>query len=625
MDIALNRLSAESLMALQAYCMNLLDAHKNYGELRSKAEVIDTDYYRYQTESDRKAGEQHVGVTVDNLVIPIVISQVDSFVGYMAETYLSGYPLFPVVSSPDTLELADKMEAVIDEHATLGGYARELLKAFHSGMRYNFMPILSEWCELPSYSAVPDVLNAKNATKIQESVKGFTKIKSLNLYNTVWDYRFSPADNSTRGDVVGYIDRASKMEVRMLMLQLQRKRIAYQQDKWSQIPSGATSSIYWTDVPQVSQYITNNRNKGMDWNDWLGIRDPGVSGRKVLLKQGSYEVDVLYVRIIPDEYNISVPSPKYPQIFKCYLLNGQLLIGVERVISPFSRMPIEIGMPIEDNFGLQTPSIAEAQGGFQVAASTLFNIRIQAARRAVADRGIFNEDMIRSVDINSPLATAKVPARLRGLGENAKLSDAYMPIPFQSQGLELTISNINDVMRYSDVLSGLNKPQQGQFQKGNKSVDEWRDTMGNADNRLRLPVLNTEFQVMVALKETIKFNLFMHPSAGIYTNNKSGEGVKVSPDDFNKMQEAGLKFRIADGYTPKSKMAGTDVISSMLQSILASPILLQLFGNQAPRMVAHLMQLMGVRDFAQYAPAELTQVPEPGQNGQPAAAAGQPQ
>ena len=57
-------------------------------------EVVDTEYYRYHAQNEQTAGSTPCSIQVDELIVPIVISQADGFVGYLAELYLSGYPIF---------------------------------------------------------------------------------------------------------------------------------------------------------------------------------------------------------------------------------------------------------------------------------------------------------------------------------------------------------------------------------------------------------------------------------------------------------------------------------------------------------------------------------------------------
>jgi hypothetical protein len=616
METGLSRLNGESVKALEQYCKRILDAHKAFNDLRYKMEVVDTEYYRYHAQSEQTAGSTPCGIQVDQLIVPIVISQADSFVGYLAELYLSGYPIFPVVSTPTTANIADKMEAIVDTHATVGGYARQFLQGFRQGIKYNFMPILTEWDTMPSYDIVANALSTSNSKNLKMAEKGYTCIKSIDAYNCIWDNRVHPALVSTRGDYTGYIERVTRNEVRALWEKLKGKKIHYNENHLSSLPGVGMESVYYNDPPLVSSYVSSNRNAGgnINWDAWFG----SPNGMKVTgsLKQSMYELTKLYIRCIPADFGINVPHASVPQMFKVYFLNGQKVIGFDRCITPYGRLPLEIGTPLEDQFGLQTPSIAESQVGWQSAATTLFKIRIDAARRAVADRGIFDSEIINPTDINSSHPAAKIPARMRGLTDGKSIKDAYFPIPFQSQGLETVVNDMGAILAFSDQSSGLNAPQRGQFQKGNKSVEEWRDTMGSADNRLRLPALNVEFQSFIPIKEQIKFNLFMYGEAGTYTSSKKGDAYDVTPEDFAEMQEKALMFRIADGYTPKSKMASTDFLTTLLQQILSSPVLAASpYVEYVPGMIAHIAQLAGVRNFSEYAPPQAIQPPQGNTDG----------
>jgi len=90
------RLSAEAQASLLAYCKIVLDLHQRTNELRNKMEFIDIAYARYKytqnntgNGEDPIAGDVPCGVDVDDITVPVVVSQVDSYVGYFADIFLS--------------------------------------------------------------------------------------------------------------------------------------------------------------------------------------------------------------------------------------------------------------------------------------------------------------------------------------------------------------------------------------------------------------------------------------------------------------------------------------------------------------------------------------------------------
>ena len=133
--------------------------------------------------------------------------------------------------------------------------------------------------------------------------------------------------------------------------------------------------------------------------------------------------------------------------------------------------------------------------------------------------------------------------------------------------------------------------------------------MGGADSRLRLPALSLEYQFFTPLKAILKFNIWQNGQDMAVVSQKSGETITI---DIVKLRKAVMSFRVADGYTPKSKLASTEAIIQIMQMISQSPILQQSYGIMLPAIVDHLAQLMGVRGLSEYAPAQQS-VEQPGQ------------
>ena len=109
----------------------------------------------------------------------------------------------------------------------------------------------------------------------------------------------------------------------------------------------------------------------------------------------------------------------------------------------------------------------------------------------------------------------------------------------------------------------------------------------------------------------LKFNIYQYGEDAIVTSQKSGEELTVI---IAQLRKKVLKFRIADGYTPKSKLASTEMITQLMQLIMQAPILQQAYGAGLPNMVAHLAQLGGIRGLDEYNPQVMQQaLPPPGQ------------
>lgn len=588
------RISDQAQKNVLMYMETVSTSNSIRTELYAKMEAIDVAYARFQASNGMDCGQDGCGdlFLQDNIVAPIVISQVDSLVAYLAEVFLTGSPLFPVVSTPAKRKWAEQLETLMDDHALLGGYPRQLLMFLRDAVKYNVGAVECDWDSVDQFSVVSDYMSTEGQA-LKKEQKSITKLKRLDMYNTIWDSNVLPGDVSAEGDFAGYIELLSKTKTKRLLNKFSTQQEAYNVTKAmkSRLVPG-TSSAYVT-PPQVSDFISARKpNATVDWDAWF---DGGPKAGAI--REGTYEKFTLYARIIPEDFAIIAPQPRTPQIWKFVSLNG-VLVHAKRIISAYDRLPILFGQPLEDGLGYQTQSVAETQIPIQEAATTMFNIRFSAARRAVSDRALYDPTMIRPEDVNNASPAPKIPVTINPLGQKG-LESAYRQIPYDMRGTETAFQDIAGLVDFSKQLSGLNAPQQGQFQRGNKSVREWTDTMGGSDGRLRLPALCMEHQVFVWIRFIIVLNIFQYGEDAIVVSQKNGEVLEVKIEELRKQV---LSFRTADGYTPKSKLAATDVLMSGMNLLLNAPILQQAYGPMLPAMFAHMMQLGGVRGLEEYAP-----------------------
>jgi hypothetical protein len=599
--------SIDAQTKLKEFFARVITEHSKYNDYFNKMEVIDTAYARYVTNTDPTTGivtgegidaaTQPVGVVnMPSTTPPVVVSQVDSMVAYLADVYLSGYPLFPVVSNPSNKKEAEQLEVMMDDHALLGGYARQILMFFKDGIKYNISALEADWTAIEQYS-VSDTLLDPGTKVVKKDNKSYTKLKRLDMYNTIWDRTVAPGDISAEGDYAGYVTMLTRTKLKRMLNRLGNDNEVFNIKE--AIASVGGESIY-RQHPQISEYVSSRKpTSGMDWGRYI----TGASSKDSGIGTDNSELFTLYARIIPKDFGMVVPMENTPQIWKFLYVNQQVLVQAKRIISAYDYLPILFGQPIEDGLGYQTQSIAEANIPFQEAAKTLFNIRFNSARRAVSDRALYDPDLISQSDVNAPVPAAKIPVKTNRLDSGRRIVDAYHPIPFDPRGTDTAIQDGMMIVNFGKELSGLNSPMQGQFQKGNKSVQEWNDTMGGADARLRMPALTLEYQVFYPLKEIIKLNIFQYGQDAILTSQKSGESVEVSIANLKKKV---LAFRIADGYTPKSKLASTDAITMLMQMATQSPVLQESMGPAMPQVFGHLAQLLGVRGLEEYLPNQQT-------------------
>lgn len=600
-----------------AFVKSIIARRNTNEELRTKMEIIDQAYARYKGDDQLDQGLDATGRDVagteccgnvfgqDNIVAPIVVAQVDSMVAYLADVFLSGYPLFPVVSPPGKRKWAEQLETLIDDHANLGGYVRQILMMLKDGVKYNISAIEVDWSSIEQFSVSSDFTES-TGRKVERTAKAFNKLKRLDPYNILYDLACNPGDVAAEGDYAGYLEVISKTKLKRLTTKMNKEgkgmNFKAALNSFRNLPHAPTSDVASGNYrihPSVSEYITaRSPSQQTDWAVYLGKPAQGKRDIINLYDGSSYEKCTVYARILPSDLGIKAPNPHITQIWKFVIINMTTVIEATRIISAYDYLPILFGQPMEDGLGLQTQSTAEGSIPFQEAATTLFNIRFAAARRSISDRALYNPDLINPSDVNSPTPAPKIPVRLKTL-TNATLDSAYKPIPFDMRGTESTINDARVIVGFSQELSGINGPQQGQFQKGNKSVTEWNDTLAGSDNRLRLPAMTLECQVFSPMKQMMALNIFQYGENAQIVSQRTGTVIDINVDELRNQV---LSFRIADGYSPKSKLASVEALGTGMNMLMNSPILQESFGSSLPNMFLHMMQLAGVRDMEQYSP-----------------------
>jgi hypothetical protein len=225
-----------------------------------------------------------------------------------------------------------------------------------------------------------------------------------------------------------------------------------------------------------------------------------------------------------------------------------------------------VAQPLEDGLGYQTKSLAQNSAPFQSVGSALVNSAIHSRKRALADRGLYDPSRIDAKSINNDSASAKIPVRPSAYGR--PLNEAYYPIPYQDQQSAQAMSDLQVMMNLNDQVAGSNRAQQGQFQKGNKTLFEYQNVMGNADARQQNTSLLLESQFFVPLKEIIKLNVLQYQAPATVFSRAVEREVTVDPVT---LRQANVIFKVSDGQLPASKQMNSESFTAAAQAISSSP------------------------------------------------------
>jgi len=572
------RLSDKSQKAVVAFNRSCCSLVNNQWNLREQLRAADLAYMR---ELDITVANQRAKIAnsygdadrYQNVTVPVILPAVEAAVTYQTSVFLSGDPIFDVVSSPKYIDEAKQLAAVIANQSVRGGWKRHLQMFFRDGFKYNLSAIETSWCREVTAAIETDVAFSGKEGKPKEIIWEGNALKHLSLYNCFFDTRVAPTEMHSKGEFFGYHEMVSRIELKQRIAALPE---AIMDNIVTAFESGTVDVGYGSNyntpgnfyIPPINPKAIIDSNSSVattNWFDWAGIVAQGSDARKIQYKN-MYQLTTLYGKILPSDFGIRVPSPNTPQIWKFLIVNGQTVIYAERQTNAHNWIPVLMGQPLEDGLAYQTKSLLQNVSPMQSVSSALMNSVIAARRRAISDRGLYDPSRVTEAAINSTNPSAKIPVRPSAFGK--PLSEAYFPIPFRDDQSGIMMQQIGQLQGMANNIAGQNPARQGQFVKGNKTLHEYSDVMAHANGRDQMTSILLEDQVFMPMKYMLKINIMQYQGGVSIYDRKSETEINVDPVALRKSV---VEFKVSDGLTPSDRLINAESFQVALQVLGSSP------------------------------------------------------
>jgi len=566
----LTKKSQEALLQYHHQCYDLQSRNWN---IREQMEKIDRAYMR---ENDFTAEQQKAKLSnrygdptkFQNITVPVVMPMVEAAVTYQSSVFLTGHPIFGVVSNPQNMDAALQMETVIEDQSTRGGWVRELMLFFRDGFKYNLAALEINWDRSVTAALETDLGFSTSQARPKEVIWEGNTLRRRDPYNLIFDTRVSPSEIYWKGEFAGYTEIFSRIQLKSFIAALPDKMVdniipAFESGLgFSGLSTFAADGGFF--IPQLNPDALLDRDPRTttNWMAWAGISG---TDQKIKYKD-MYEVTTLYAKILPSDFGMKVPAPNTPQIWKFIYVNHNILIYAERQTNAHGFLPMLFSQPLEDGLDYQTKSLATNVTPVQDITTAMWNSVIAARRRAISDRGIYDPSRIAEHHINNENPAAKIPVRPAAYGK--PVNEAYYPIPFRDDQSGILMQETQQLLQFANVITGQNPVRQGQFVKGNKTLREFESVMSNANGRDQMTSMLLEAQIFVPLKEIIKLNILQYQGGTSLFNRELEKQVTIDPIQLRK---AVLDFKISDGLTPSDKLINSDTLQVAMQVIGSSP------------------------------------------------------
>lgn len=583
----LSKVSQQGLLKFHEQAVQL---QGNSWNIRGILEEADKAYMREQDKTVENSRAKLANAYGDstrfqNIEVPVVKPLVEAAVTYQTSVFLTGQPILGVVSDPAYIDEALQFQTILENQAFRGGWVSELISHFRNGFKYNIAGLEVDWKREKVPSLETDIGFSTRQAKPTEQIWEGNCIRNLDMYNTIFDLRVPPTEVHKIGEFAGYTKLYSRIGLKQFIAELPDKIVANIvpafESQLGAISGGDSAGTYY--IPKLNpKALTEDGGRGeFNWLAW-----GGENSKEGIQYKNAYEVTVLYVRILPSDFQIRVPQASTPQVWKIIIVNHQVIIYAERLTNAHGWIPILFSQPYEDGLGYQTKSLLQDVSPMQSLSSALANSWIASRRRAIGDRCLYDPSRVASEHINSPNPSAKIPVRPSAYGK--PVGEAVYQFPFRDDQVGTIMQEMQQVQQFAYSVSGQNQAKQGQFVKGNKTLHEYADVMGHANGNDQKTALLLEAQLFTPLKEILRLNILQYQGAATLLSEEKKKAVKIDPLALRK---AVLKFKVSDGLIPADKLINGDSWTTAMQVIGSNPQVGQSY-NFAP-MFSYLMKTQG--------------------------------
>lgn len=588
MPLPSKKLRPDSQKALVEYMENCYK-RLNLNSIRKRYEEIDLAMQLESREAKEQTKERadYTQLTELGVIQPFV----STVKGFLVDLFLQNQPVFkPISADPNLTGAVKQMEALITEHAEQYKWARHLALVFNDLPKYNFGVIDVQWKQEEITVPSTDRATREDGKAVLKTIERvgntFTR---WDPYNTFYDDTVPIAELHERGEFLGHIENISMIEVvkRFNELTMNGGKIMNADEVFK---TSVNPNRYFT--PAILDGA-NVAPKGYQQHFTPATAATKISRRPYSLGNltNVYEWVTLYTRIIPSMWGIVVGKANSVQVWKLQYCNNMLVSAqpLDEVHGYFSAVAVQI---TEEGLNEQTKTLAELTIPVQNLQNRMHHNRLSALARNIGGRYAYVEGAVSRSDITNPDPRTPIAVRPNSWSKNIK--DLLTEIPFTDTSGASFINEMEYLNTRGERLMRLNRAQQGQFQKGNKTLGEFKEIMGNANADLRVMALLVEISLMAVLKSIVRNNIFQYqPPVDVV----GSDGVRqtVNPAE---LRDASLKFKMADGLIVKEDLVDIQVLREFMQFAATDQTMQQTY--DVPGILAFIYTSQGNVDLSSF-------------------------
>lgn len=548
--------------------------------LHSKDLQVQEDAMRGVCYDPEKAEKMYQAAPV---VVPVAGPITDTATAALVNIFLATPEIFPIAQQPNKEAVVESFNALLRRFATSFKWRANLTEAIAKGVRHNITAVEVGWKRRTVKKLTNELSAAGELVTKDVAEEGFA-IQALDINNTFWDLSVYPEQVSEAGDYAGYVKRATVVQLVSLLKELDSPLLKDLEDI---VNSGGVSSLY-------REPYSPNKSSGSRAVDWSEVfRDKWQQPK--LGTSNTHEVLTMYLRTVPAAFGLrSTKASEDVVVWKVVVINGKWLAHIEELQNAHGLIPILLCRPSAHDPAADSASLTSELAPYQRMATALWSAELVALKRASRQRLLYDPSKLSNPeDLNVEDGDAHIAVKGAAIG--VALEQIVKPVPVNSPPLGVGLQEAAQITQMANLVGGQNQVAQGAFVKGNKTNDQFRQTVAGTAARTQLLAIRFEDAFMGRIREILASDLLQFQKAVTIFDPQSKKAIQVDP---TTMREVAVSFEVADGLVPVNDKVTPELIATVFQTVIANPQVASTFNTED--LVTHLLAQMGVRGLGAF-------------------------
>lgn len=557
--------SEETHNRLLEYLQARLESDKSNRDSRvSRYSQIDRDVAGWMrlSEEDRKRRIEHERTGKNQataMTLPLTWVHLDDMMTYYAQTFAPNRGMFYHTAKPGDSEDAADIVTLMNNHAIYCGYYRQLLLTIFSILKYNLGGMSAFWA---TEFGPRLVANEDGSTQIEPApVFSGNKVKSFDMYNTMWDPSVEPASLYKDGEWFATVDMKSHYWLKNKCLE----GIYFNCQELLDADTGADTTVTsWFTDPPIESKLETDDTKGESWYSIL-------SGSASYAMRGSFELVEIHIRINPNDFNLIAGNREARarrnryEVWRFTILNNEKVIDATPMNNIHGWLPAFFGIANDDVMRQSAKSPAEILNPMQEFASFLLNAHVQANRKNIYGTTFYDPSRVDYASIPEGEIAARIPIKPQGFG-----SDIRTMVYHDGKVLD-TKQTLGDLQGMMELVNQFFPTQSlpAQIAGIDRAVDsQVAAVQQGANRRQHKGARLLDDTLMRPLRFAMYYNIVQFQEDGVEVLDYHGNSVTI---DLSKLRATNLAYVIGQGLKAIDRQAMASQLQGMFFALIQAP------------------------------------------------------